>query len=77
MLQEASLPPGTPKSKAHYLLEKTFDYYDELAVAGAGEPIPKIYQSAGALITQAVQTDPLHFREKNLYIYKNGTVEFK
>lgn len=76
MLKDAALLPGLPKSKAHYLLLDVLPYYNELAVAAGVDPLPDWYTSAVLLVTQNVFSDPLHFREKELYFNDDGSVVF-
>ncbi|XP_058803076.1 uncharacterized protein LOC131671001 isoform X2 [Phymastichus coffea] len=74
MLEEEKLPPGKPKSKAHFMIEEMFSYYDGLALAGGGDPLPDYFEPGFWLFYNELLRDPTHYREKNLYIYNNGKV---
>lgn len=75
MLEAEKLPSGTPISKAHYLLEGLFDYYDDLALAGDGKRLPSWFEPAFNLFYPDLLRDPVHYREKDLHIYDDGRVE--
>lgn len=77
LVKEEKLPPGTPKSKAHYLLEEMFTYYDDLELAGHGKPYPEWAKTGFWLNYDELVKDPKNFRNKNLYVYPDGRVELK
>lgn len=77
MLEAEKLPPGTPISKAHFLLEGLFDYYNDLALTGNGKPLPNWFEPAFWLFIDDSRRDLIHSKEKNLYIYDDGQVELR
>lgn len=77
MLESEKLPPGTPISKAHYLLDGMYSYYDNLELAGHGKSLPQWKKMGVFLSWVEIFKNPMHYREKNLYVYDNGRVQLK
>lgn len=76
MLKDAALPQGLPKKKAHYMLEKSLDYYNELAVDVGFDPLADWYLRACLVIFPHLYTEPMYFREKKLYFNNDGSIDF-
>lgn len=77
MMKDSQIPPGKSLSKVHELNAKElFVYFDELASAGSGQLLPPSIEAGYYAYISHVRGDPLHYREKNLYFFDDGHVEF-
>lgn len=77
MLEAEKLPKGTPTSKAHLysLIRGFFSYYVDLALESNSKLLPSWFETAIWLALNDSRKYPVHYREKNLYVYDDGRIE--